>query len=54
MRILIVKMSHKTLERILTAKITSDNTNKMIVLQDFGENTYSKNSMIIYIIYDKF
>ena len=47
-------LCHKTLEGILTAKITSDNTNKIIVSQDFGGNTYSKNSMIIYNINDKF
>ena len=44
----IKQLCHKTLEGILTAKITSNNTNKIIVLQDFGGNTYSKNSMIIY------
>ena len=47
-------MCYKTLEGVLTAKITSDNTNKIIVLEDFGGNNYSKNSMIIYIINDKF
>ena len=41
-------MCHQALEGILTAKITSDNTNKIIVSQDFGGNIYSKNSMIIY------
>ena len=43
-------LCHKTLERILTAIITSDNTNKIIVSQDFGGNKCSKNSKIIYII----
>ena len=47
-------LCHKTLEGISKAKITSDNTNKIIVSQDFGGNTYSKNSMIIYNINDKF
>ena len=47
-------LCHKTLVGILIAKITSDNTNKTIVSQDFGGNTYSKNSMIIYNINDKF
>ena len=47
---------HKTLRGggLLTAKITSHNTNKIIVSQDFGGNTYSKNIMIIYVINDKF
>ena len=31
------------MEGTRTAKITSDNTNKIIVPQDFGGNTYSKN-----------
>ena len=48
-----LESSHKTLDRISTAKITSDNTNKITVSQDFGGNTYSKSSMIIYIINDK-
>ena len=33
------KVQHKSLEGILTAKYQNKNT-----LQDFGENTYSKNS----------
>ena len=49
-----MRTSHKSLEGISITKITSDNTNKIIVLQDFGGNTYSKNSMIRYIINDKF
>ena len=32
----------------------SDNTNKVIVSQDFGGNKYSKKSRIMYIINDKF
>ena len=47
-------LCHKTLEGILTAKITNDNANKIIVSQDFRGNTSSKNSMIIYNINDKF
>ena len=47
-------LCHKTLEGISTAKITSDNTNKIIVSQDFGGNAYSKNSIIIYNMNDKF
>ena len=46
-------LCHKTLEGILTAIITSDNTNKIIVSHDFGGNKCSKNSKIIYIIYDQ-
>ena len=34
--------------------ITSDNANKITVSQDFGGNTYSKNSMILYNTNDKF
>ena len=49
-----IKSSHKTLKGILTAKITSDNANKIIVSRDFGGNTYSKNTMIIYNTNDKF
>ena len=36
-----IQICHKTLEGILTAKLTSDNTNKMIISQDFGEIYYS-------------
>ena len=32
-----------TLEGTSTAKLTSDNANKIIVSRDFGENKYSKN-----------
>ena len=52
------RLCQKTLEGISTAKITSDNTNKTIVSQDFagggGGDTYSKNSVMIYNINDKF
>ena len=34
-------------------KYQSDNTNKIIVSQDFGGNKYSQNSRIMYIINDK-
>ena len=37
----------------LQKKYQSDNTNKIIVSQGFGGNTYSINSMMIYIINDK-
>ena len=39
---------------LVQQKCQSDNTNKIIVSQDFGENKYSKNNMIMYIINDKF
>ena len=42
-----INTSLKTLVGILTAKIAS-------TLQDFGGNIYSKNSMIMYVINDKF
>ena len=37
----------------LQQKYQSDNTNKIIVSQDFGGNKYSKNIMIIYVINDQ-
>ena len=40
-----LEFNHKILERISTAKITNDNKNKIIMSQDFGGNTYSKNIM---------
>ena len=54
MRILTVKLSNKSLEEILIAKISkqweylhqkyqSDNANKIIVSQDFDGNKYIKN-----------
>ena len=49
-----LEFHHKILEGISTAKITCDNTNKIIVSQDFGRNKYSKNIMIIYGLNDKF
>ena len=48
-----LEFNHKTLRGILTAKITSDNTNKIIVPQDFWGNKYCKNSKIMYIINDQ-
>ena len=33
---------NKTLERFNTAKLTSDNANKIIVSHEFGGNKYSK------------
>ena len=39
---------------LLTEKITSDNTNKITVSQDFRGKKCSKNIMIIYVINDKF
>ena len=40
--------------KYLQQKYQIDNTNKTIVSQDFGGNQYSKNSMIMFIINDKF
>ena len=46
----VIRLSGKYLQQ----KYYSGNTNKIIVSQDFEGNTYSKNSMIICIINDKF
>ena len=39
---------------IYSKKYQSNNTNKIIVSQDFGEKKYCNNSRILYIINDKF
>ena len=48
----IMSQLKQNLKKILVQKIY--NTNKIIVSHGFGGNTYSKNSMIIYIINNKF
>ena len=56
-----IEGTHVQLMKIVTSfwrnpvqqKYQSDNTNKIIVSQDFGGNKYSQNSRIMYIINDK-
>ena len=40
---MLIKINHDIWMIIFPAKLTSYNTNKIIVLQDCGENKYSKN-----------